>query len=74
MSLPPGSLVAPMPGRVLRVEVAEGDAVVAGQALIVLEAMKTEHTLRAPQDGVVGALRAVVGALVDAGELLGVVG
>jgi propionyl-CoA carboxylase alpha chain len=74
VSLPPGSLVAPMPGRVLRVEVAEGDTVVAGQALIVLEAMKTEHTLRAPQDGVVGALRAVVGALVDAGELLGVVG
>ncbi|MCK6524163.1 ATP-grasp domain-containing protein [Myxococcota bacterium] len=74
VSLPPGSLVAPMPGRVLRVEVAEGDAVVAGQALIVLEAMKTEHTLRAPQDGVVGALRAVAGALVDAGELLGVVG
>ena len=48
----PGSLHAPMPGRcwsrVVKVLVAENDPVVAGQALLVLEAMKMEHTLRAP--------------------------
>ena len=44
----PGSLHAPMPGRVVKVLVAEGDPVEQGQALLVLEAMKMEHTLRAP--------------------------
>ena len=44
----PGSLHAPMPGRVVKVLVAESDPVVAGQALLVLEAMKMEHTFVPP--------------------------
>jgi propionyl-CoA carboxylase alpha chain len=57
-----GSLAAPMPGAVLRVLVAVGDAVVAGQPLVVLEAMKMEHQVLAPDDGT------VTGVLVDAGD------
>ena len=49
----PGSLHAPMPGRIVKVLVEEGDAVTDGQVLIVLEAMKMEHSLRSPYDGVV---------------------
>ena len=46
-----GSLLAPMPGQVIAVEVAPGDQVEAGDALLVLEAMKMEHTIRAPRGG-----------------------
>ncbi|WP_445271356.1 biotin/lipoyl-containing protein, partial [Streptomyces sp. DSM 41634] len=46
-----GSLLAPMPGAVVRVEVSEGDEVRLGTAIVVLEAMKMEHTVRAPSDG-----------------------
>ena len=54
-----GRLTAPMPGRVVQLLVAAGDAVRAGQPLIVIEAMKMEHTIAAPRDGTVagGALR-----------------
>ena len=48
-----GSLAAPMPGTVLRVLVAAGDVVAAGQPLVVVEAMKMEHQINAPADGVV---------------------
>jgi acetyl-CoA/propionyl-CoA carboxylase biotin carboxyl carrier protein len=48
-----GELRSPMPGAVLAVSVAEGDTVVAGQPLLVIEAMKMEHTIAAPTDGVV---------------------
>jgi acetyl-CoA/propionyl-CoA carboxylase biotin carboxyl carrier protein len=51
-----GELRSPMPGTVLAVSVAEGDTVVAGQPLLVIEAMKMEHTIAAPTDGVVSAL------------------
>jgi len=51
-----GELRSPMPGAVLAVSVAEGDAVVAGQPLLVIEAMKMEHTIAAPTDGVVAEL------------------
>jgi 3-methylcrotonyl-CoA carboxylase alpha subunit len=61
-----GSLVAPMPGAVTAVLVAEGDKVAAGTALLVLEAMKIEHTLRAPFDGTVTALRYRAGEQVAA--------
>ena len=44
-----GSLLAPMSGQVIAVHVTEGDAVEAGDALLVLEAMKMEHTIRAPR-------------------------
>jgi biotin carboxyl carrier protein len=55
-----------VPGTVTHVAVAEGEAVVAGQALVVLEAMKMEHTIRADADGVVTALHVSVGQSVDA--------
>ncbi|HEX2155312.1 MAG TPA: biotin carboxylase N-terminal domain-containing protein [Acidimicrobiia bacterium] len=70
----PGSLHAPMPGTVIRVEVAEGESVKAGQVLMVMEAMKMEHSLRAPHDGVITALQASTGDQVTAEEVLVVVG
>ncbi|MCW2582577.1 MAG: Methylcrotonoyl-CoA carboxylase [Klenkia sp.] len=68
-----GSLLAPMPGTVVRVAVAEGDTVTAGQTVLVLEAMKMEHVVAAPTDGVVGELHAVAGETVDTGAVLAVV-
>ena len=70
---PPGSLHAPMPGKVIRVEVATGDQVSAGQVLLVLEAMKMEHTLRAPHDGTVREVDFDAGDQVEAGAILVVV-
>ena len=66
----PGSLLAPMPGNVVRVDVAVGDAVRAGQPLLALEAMKMEHEIVAPADGRVAELPVAVGMQVDAGTLL----
>lgn len=66
----PGSLLAPMPGSVVRVDVAVGDTVAAGQSLLVLEAMKMEHEIVAPDAGVVTVLSVQAGAQVDAGTLL----
>jgi biotin carboxyl carrier protein len=68
-----GGLVAPMPGKVVKVLVAEGQEVTAGAALLVLEAMKMEHTVRAADAGVVRALHVAVGDQVDADRLLAVV-
>ncbi|WP_332811222.1 acetyl/propionyl/methylcrotonyl-CoA carboxylase subunit alpha [Sphingomonas sp.] len=65
-----GSLVSPMPGRVIAVDVREGDAVAKGQKLVTLEAMKMEHSLVAPFDGIVAELRAADGAQVSEGALL----
>jgi 3-methylcrotonyl-CoA carboxylase alpha subunit len=64
-----GSLRAPMPGLVKLVRVAKGDAVIKGQALLILEAMKMEHTIAAPHDGVVAEI-AVEGAQVTDGTVL----
>jgi 3-methylcrotonyl-CoA carboxylase alpha subunit len=66
----PGSLLAPMPGAVVAVNVAEGDAVDAGAALLVIEAMKMEHTVRAPHSGTVRAVHYAVGDRVDDGAVL----
>jgi propionyl-CoA carboxylase alpha chain len=66
----PGSLVSPMPGTVVRVTVAVGDAVEAGTPLLVLEAMKMEHQLVAPEPGVVRALHAGPGQQVEPGAVL----
>jgi acetyl/propionyl-CoA carboxylase alpha subunit len=66
----PGSCVAPTPGVVRQVRVAPGDTVAAGDVLVVLEAMKTEHALRAPEAGTVAAVRVAPGDAVDAGALL----
>ena len=66
-----GQLTAPMPGKVLSFAVKVGDAVKAGQAVAVMEAMKMEHTLHAPADGVVAELLYAPGDQVTEGaELL----
>jgi acetyl/propionyl-CoA carboxylase alpha subunit len=68
-----GSLHSPLPGTVVRVDVAAGDAVHTGDVLVVLEAMKMEHTIRAPHDGVVSELDVAVGSQVETGAILVVV-
>ncbi|HEY0112640.1 MAG TPA: acetyl/propionyl/methylcrotonyl-CoA carboxylase subunit alpha [Allosphingosinicella sp.] len=65
-----GTLLSPMPGRVLSVEVRQGDRVSKGQKLLTLEAMKMEHSLVAPFDGVVAELEAQQGAQVTEGTRL----
>ncbi|HEY2442502.1 MAG TPA: biotin carboxylase N-terminal domain-containing protein [Streptosporangiaceae bacterium] len=69
----PGSLLAPMPGTVVRIAVAAGDRVRAGQPLLWLEAMKMEHTIAAPADGVVAGLPVTVGEQADVGTVLAVI-
>ncbi|NMI00758.1 biotin carboxylase N-terminal domain-containing protein [Pseudonocardia acidicola] len=68
-----GSLLAPMPGGVVRVLAEPGDTVAAGRPLIVLEAMKMEHTITAPADGTVTEVHVVRGDQVDTGQVLAVV-
>jgi 3-methylcrotonyl-CoA carboxylase alpha subunit len=68
-----GGLVAPMPGRIVKILVEVGQDVAAGAALVVLEAMKMEHTVRAAAAGRVQAIHATVGQQVDADHLLAVV-
>ncbi len=68
-----GSLLAPMPGTVVRVAVAAGDEVTAGQPVLVLEAMKMQHSVAAPYDGVVAQIGVRPGAQVASGEVLAVV-
>lgn len=65
-----GAVIAPMPGTVIAVSVAEGDRVLRGQPLVVIEAMKMEQTLSAPLDGTVAELKATSGAQVTEGGLL----
>ncbi|MEV0534481.1 biotin carboxylase N-terminal domain-containing protein [Kitasatospora sp. NPDC050463] len=69
----PGALLAPMPGTVVRTAVTVGDTVTAGQPLLWLEAMKMEHRVTAPADGVLTELRAAPGQQVELGTLLAVV-
>jgi acetyl/propionyl-CoA carboxylase alpha subunit len=68
-----GECRAPLPGAVTKVLVAEGDAVEAGAGLVVLEAMKMEHTLRAATAGTVATIHVAAGQQVDVGLLLVVV-
>ncbi|QCQ92246.1 acetyl/propionyl/methylcrotonyl-CoA carboxylase subunit alpha [Rhodococcus sp. SGAir0479] len=68
-----GSLLAPMPGAVIRLGAAEGDQVTAGQPILWLEAMKMEHTVKAPTSGVLTALPVAVGQQVDVGSVLAIV-
>ncbi|WP_182084364.1 acetyl/propionyl/methylcrotonyl-CoA carboxylase subunit alpha [Aureimonas sp. ME7] len=63
-------IAAPMPGVVTGLLVAVGDAVAAGDPMVVLEAMKMEHTLRAPRDGVVAEVLVEVGRQVEDGDVL----
>jgi acetyl-CoA/propionyl-CoA carboxylase biotin carboxyl carrier protein len=62
-----------MPGKVVKILAAMGQEVAAGAPLVVLEAMKMEHTVRAPDAGVLRALHVAVGDQVDADRLLAVV-
>jgi acetyl/propionyl-CoA carboxylase alpha subunit len=66
----PGSLVAPLPGSVVSVDATPGLVVRAGEGLVTLEAMKMEHAVRAPHDGVVVEVRVAVGDQVDTGDVL----
>ena len=70
---PTGSLRAPMPGGVVRVLVEAGERVEAGQPLVILEAMKMEHTVHAPHAGVVAEICVHVGRQVETGTVLAVV-
>ena len=65
-----GSLVAPMPGNAIRLGAAVGDTVTTGQPLIWLEAMKMEHTITAPADGVLAELHVDSGQQVEVGAVL----
>jgi propionyl-CoA carboxylase alpha chain len=69
----PGTLLAPMPGSVVRIAVNEGDTVERGQPMLWLEAMKMEHQILAPAAGVVATLHAEVGRQVETGAVLAVV-
>lgn len=68
-----GALRAPMPGKIVAAPVKAGDAVVKGQPVVVLEAMKMEHALTAPFDGIVGEIGVAVGDQVTADAVLAVV-
>jgi len=67
------TIVAPMPGRVVRVSVAPGDVVTSGQGVAAVEAMKMENELASPVDGVVSDVRVAVSDSVEAGAVLVVV-
>ncbi|MBQ1072468.1 biotin/lipoyl-binding protein [Micromonospora sp. C31] len=73
VELAAGSLVAPLPGAVTRVHVEVGQRVAAGDLLLTLEAMKLEHPVLAPADGVVAELPVATGGQVDTGAVLAVV-
>jgi biotin carboxyl carrier protein len=64
---------APMPGKVVRVLVEAGQAVEAGQGVVVVEAMKMQNELKSPKAGTVAELRAEAGATVNAGDVLAVI-
>ncbi|MGI8516860.1 MAG: acetyl/propionyl/methylcrotonyl-CoA carboxylase subunit alpha [Acidimicrobiia bacterium] len=68
-----GSLHAPMPGKVIKVNVVDGESIDEGQVLLVLEAMKMEHSLRAHHKGIVREVRVTAGDQVAAGEVVVVV-
>ena len=63
-------VTSPMPGTILSVNVAAGDAVKRGQVLMILEAMKMENEIMAPRDGKVTAVAVTKGAAVESGALL----
>jgi biotin carboxyl carrier protein len=69
----PVRLIAPMPGKVVRVLAAENTAVRAGQGILVVEAMKMQNELKSPKDGVVQKILAAEGAAVNAGDALAIV-
>jgi biotin carboxyl carrier protein len=66
-----GKIKTPMPGKVVKVFVREHDAVKSGDALFVVEAMKMEHVVSAPLDGVINQVSVIEGQNIGFGELLG---
>lgn len=66
----PTKIISPMPGKITKVSISEGDAVTENQALIVMEAMKMEYTLSSQINGKVEKLRVKIGDQVDLGALL----
>jgi biotin carboxyl carrier protein len=66
-------VLAPMPGKVVRVLVKTGDAIQAGQGLLVVEAMKMQNEIRAPKSGTIDRLAVVEGQTVNAGEVVAIV-
>jgi biotin carboxyl carrier protein len=69
----PASLLAPMPGKVVRVLCAEGDEVTAGQGVLIVEAMKMQNEVQASRTGIVAKIRVNEGQTVNAGEVLAVI-
>ena len=69
----PRKITAPMPGKIVRILVAEKDAVKAGQGIIVMEAMKMQNELKSPKDGTVQKLLTSEGSTVNAGDALAVI-
>ncbi len=69
----PKKLVCPMPGKIVRVLVAEKSEVDAGQGIVVVEAMKMQNEIKSPKKGVVRKILAVPGANVNAGDVLAIV-
>jgi biotin carboxyl carrier protein len=69
----PRRLIAPMPGKVVRVLVNEGDSVEPGQGIMVIEAMKMQNEIKSPKGGTVQRIAAPSGTSVSAGDLLAVV-
>jgi propionyl-CoA carboxylase alpha chain len=69
-ALEAGSLVAPMPGTVVRINVGPGDRVSAGETVLVIEAMKMEHAIKATADAVVASVPVSTGGAVDTGTVL----
>ncbi len=64
------SITAPMPGKIVRVLVAVGETVEAGQGMVVVEAMKMQNEMKAPRAGSIVQVKAVAGATVSAGDIL----
>jgi acetyl-CoA carboxylase biotin carboxylase subunit len=68
-----GGCLAPMPGRIIKILVSEGQAVKAGDTLVVVEAMKMEHAIKAPEDGIIVRIAVAQGDQVDTEQLLVVI-
>jgi len=69
-----GSVLAPMPGTISKVNVSEGQSVSKGDILLILEAMKMENEILAPSDGTVKEVKASKGSSVNSGDLLVTIG